>query len=187
MPGCLRCLPTSTRVISMVFPIPEAAQLGPGVWKLNISILEDDEYLNLIHTFWGRGHQAQGGYPTLTKWWDAGKSHIKGITIAYSSQKAMRASAARDVLTRLNRHLKSWVDAGLVDCMVPYRLSLAQHKQLDVAAARGAQVYSHSHWIKEGEPSSAFFLQQEKRCGVDRRISALRHGNGSIVSSPSDL
>ena len=56
--------------ISMVFSILEAAQPGPGVWKLNTSILDDAEYVELISTFWGRWHQAQGGYPSLVKWWD---------------------------------------------------------------------------------------------------------------------
>ena len=71
--------------------------------------------------------------------------------------------------------------------MVPYRSTLTQIERLDIAAARGAQVRSRSRWIEEGESSSAFFLRQEKKCGVDGRISALRQGNGSIVSSPGDL
>ena len=160
----------------MVFAIQEAGQPGPGVWKLNTSIIDDAEYVDLISTFWGRWCQAQGGYPSLVKWWDAGKSRIKGITIAYGSQKAQRATAARDLLTWLASHLKGRVDAGFVDCMVPYRSTLAQIERLDIA-----------YWIEEGESSSAFFLRQEKKCGVDRCISALRQGNGSIVSSPGDL
>ena len=35
--------------------------------------------------------------------------------------------------------------------------------------------------------STAFFLQQERKCGVDRTISVLRREDGSIVSSPKDL
>ena len=139
--------------ISMGFSIPETAPLG------------------------------QGAYPTLAKWWDAGKSRIKGITIAYCAQKTKKESATCDLLTRLACHLKSRVDAGFVDCMAPYRSTLAQLERLDVAAARGAQV--RSRWIEEGESSSAFYLRQERKCGVDRRISALRQANGSIVSSPS--
>ena len=171
--------------ISMGFSIVETAPLGQGVWKLNTSILDDDEYTELINSFWGRWRQAQTAYPTLAKWWDAGKSRIKGITIAYCAQKTKKESATRDLLTRLACHLKSRVDAGFVDCMAPYRSTLAQLERLDVAAARGAQVRSPSRWIEEGESSSAFYLRQERKCGVDRRISALRQANGSIVSSPS--
>ena len=143
--------------IYIVFSIPEAAQPGLGVWKLNTSILEDDKYVDLISTFWGHWRQAQGSYPSVIKWWDAGKSRIKGITIAYSFQKAQRASAARDLLTRLASHLKSHVDVGFVDCMVPYRSTLAQLEQLDITAARGAQVRSRSRWSEEGESLSAIF------------------------------
>ena len=74
-----------------------------------------------------------------------------------------------------------------MDCMAPYPSTLAHLERLDVAAARGAQVRSRSRWIEEGESSSAFFLRQEGKCGVDRRISALRQANGSIASSPHAL
>ena len=140
----------------------------------------------ILSVIWGRWRQAQTGYPTLAKCWDAGKSRIKGITVAYCSQKAKRESSTRDLLTRLASHLKSRVDAGFVACMAPYRSTLAQLERLDVVAARGAQVRSRSRWVEDGESSSAFFLRQERRSGVDRRISALRQENGSIVSSPKD-
>ena len=156
----------------MVFAIPEAAPPGPGVWKLNTSILDDAEYVDLISTFWGRWRQAQGGYPSLVKWWDAGKSRIKGITIAYSSQKAQRATAARDLLTRLTGHLKGRVDAGFVDCMVPYRSTLTQIERLDVAAARGAQVRSCSRWIEEVSLCRPFF--SGKRNSVGWTVVSLR-------------
>ena len=130
--------------MSMVFSIPEAAPLGPGVWKLNTSILEDEEYIDLVSKFWGHWRQVQTGYPTLAKWWDAGKSRIKGITIAYCSQKAKKESATRDLLTRLASHLKSRVDAGFVAYMAAYRSTFAQLERLDVVAARGAQVRSRS-------------------------------------------
>ena len=93
--------------ISMGFSLPETAPLGQRVWKLNTSILDDDEYTQLINTFWGHWRQAQTAYPTLAKWWDAVKSRIKGITIAYCSQKTKKESATRDLLTRLACHLKS--------------------------------------------------------------------------------
>ena len=57
---------------------PRGSPTGPGVWKLNTSILDDDEYVDLISTVWGRWRQAQGSDPSLIKWWDANKSRIKG-------------------------------------------------------------------------------------------------------------
>lgn len=51
----------------MGFSIPEAAPLGQGVWKLNTSILDDDEFTELIDRFWGRWWQVQTAYPTQAK------------------------------------------------------------------------------------------------------------------------
>lgn len=69
--------------------------------------------------------------------------------------------------------------------MAPYRSTLAQLEQLDVAAVLGAQV--HSRWIEEGESSSAFFLRQERKCGVDWHISVLRQGMVLLYLLPRDL
>ena len=130
---------------------------------------------------------AQPGYSTLAKWWDVGKSRIKGLTIKYCCEKAKRESATRDLLTNLAQHLKLRVDAGFVSCMAPYRSTLAQLEQIDITAARGTQVHSRTRWVQDGKSSSAFFLRQERKCGVDRTISALRREDGSVVNSPEDL
>lgn len=32
--------------------VPDVVPPGPGLWKLNISVLEEEEYVNLISNFW---------------------------------------------------------------------------------------------------------------------------------------
>ena len=71
--------------------------------------------------------------------------------------------------------------------MAPYRSTLAQLEEIDITAARGAQIRSRTRWVEDGESSSAFFLRQERKCGIDRTISALRQEDGSVVNSPEDL
>ena len=63
--------------------VPEVPSYGPGVWKLNLSVLNDPEYIILISNFWSDWLAAQPRFPTLAKWWDKGKSIIKGLIIRY--------------------------------------------------------------------------------------------------------
>ena len=108
-------------------------------------------FFNLFVTF---GHL----FPFLAKWWEVGKSRIKGLTISYCSRRSMSASQERDLLVRLANHLKSRLDSGLVCCMGAYRSVLDRLSGLDSTAAKGAQVRSRVKWVEEGEVSSAFFL-----------------------------
>ena len=91
------------------------------------------------------------------------------------------------MLTRLADHLKCQVDSGRASSIGPYHLTLDRLKQLDLEAARGAQVRSRVKWTEEGEYSSSYFFRLEKKRSVDRHIAALRTADGSLVTSSEDL
>ena len=157
------------------------------VWKLNTSILEDDEYVSLITDLWESWWPSIPRFPSLAKWWEKGKSLIKGATIRYCCDRSAARSKNRDLLVRLAEHLKAKIDAGSVSCLAPYHGVLAQLAKMDLESARGAQVRSRIRWVEEGESSTAYFFRLEKKNHADRWISALRESDGTIVSSPGDL
>ena len=126
-------------------------------------------------------------FPSLAKWWDRGKSRVKGLTIRYCGNKAHVTSASRDALVRLVQHLQDKLDAGVTSCVGPLQSALSELAGLDSRAARGAQVRARVKWAEEGESSLQFFFRLEKKRSADRRISALREPDGSIVSSSADL
>ena len=160
---------------------------GPGIWKLNTSILEDDEYVRLITDPWESWRPSIPRFPSLAKWWEKGKSLIKGATIRYCCDRSAAQSKNRDLLVRLAEHLKAKIDAGSVSCLAPYHGVLAQLAKMDLEAAKGAQVRSRIRWVEDGESSTAYFFRLEKKNCADRRISALRESDGTIISSPGDL
>ena len=69
--------------VVMSVRVPEVPSHGPGVWKLNLSVLNDPEYVSLISDFRSDWRTAQPRFPTLAKRWDKGKSISKGLTIRY--------------------------------------------------------------------------------------------------------
>lgn len=142
---------------------------------------------SLISSFWSACRAAQPRFPTLAKWWDKGKSIIKGLTIRYCCVRSSQRSQHRGLLSRLADHLKWRVDAGFISCLGPYRSTLAEIARMDIEVARGAQVRARARWVEEGETSSAFFLRLEKKRAADRSVAALRTNDGSIVSHNDDL
>ena len=167
--------------------VPDVVPPGPGLWKLNTSILSDEDYFTLIATAWRDWRSSVPRFPSLAKWWEKGKSLIKGLTIQFCCEKSRARSSNRDLLVRLVEHLKTKVDGGSSSCVGPYHSAMAELAQLDLEAARGAQVRSRARWVEEGETSSAYFFRLEKKCGADRWISAIKLEDGTIVSSPTDL
>ena len=157
------------------------------VWKLNLSVLNDYDYVSLISNFWSAWRTMQPRFSTLAKWGDKGKSIMKGVAIRYCCDRSSRRSQHRSLLSRLADHLKCRVEAGSISCLGPYRSTLAGIARMDIEAARGAQVRTRARWVKEGEKSSAFFLRLEKKPAADRFLAALRVDNGSIVSHSYDL
>ena len=104
--------------------IPDVIPPGPGLWKLNISVLQDSAYIKLITDFWFTWRRSQNDFPSLSDWWELGKHKIKELTINYCSKKAKERRAER-ALSRLADHLKSQVDLGRLSCLGPYQSTLA--------------------------------------------------------------
>ena len=146
--------------------VPDAVSPGPGLCKLNTSVLEEDEYFSAISNLWAQWKRRKAVCPSLAKWWEDGKALIKGFTTSYCTRRSRLASQSRDLLTRLADHLKSRVDSGCLSCLGPYRSVLEQLSRWDIDKAKGAQVRSQVRWVEEGEVSSAFFFRLEKIGGL---------------------
>ena len=173
-------------VLFSVF-VPGIVPPVPGLWKLNASILNEDDYVQLITTYWGVWRTKMLTFSSLAKWWEAGKREIQHITRDFCVCRASETRASRNLLCRLADHLKLWFDKGLISAYVPYRSVLINRlAELDLAQARGAQVRSQIWWVEEGETSS-YFCRLEKKRSADRWISTVRNPSGRIVSDPQGL
>lgn len=130
--------------------------MGPGLWKLNLAVLEEDEYVSLITNFLLSWQRCPSSFSSLTRWWEAGKSHIKRLSINYCKCKCK--STERDILTNLAAHLKMHVDSGRLFFLAIYLSTLSRLDALDCEVARGAQVRARTRWAEEGESSTAYFF-----------------------------
>ena len=173
-------------VLFSVF-VPGIVPPVPGLWKLNASILNEDDYVQLITSYWGVWRTKMLTFSSLAKWWEAGKREIQHITRDFCVCRASETRASRNLLCCLADHLKLWFDKGLISAYVPYRSVLINRlAELDLAQARGAQVRSRIWWVEEGETSS-YFCRLEKKRSADRWISTVRNPSGHIVSDPQGL
>ena len=167
--------------------VPEAITSGPGLWKLNLSVLDDPEYVSLITGFWSFWRTRIFSFSSLDRWWDKGKLEVRRLSIDFCKRRAAVKRMERDLLTRLADLLKQCIDAGAMFCLGPYQTVLSNLAKLDLDAARSAQIRSRTRWVEEGESSSSYFFRLVKKQSADRLLSALRLPDGSIVNSSQDL
>ena len=136
--------------------VPGIVPPGPGLWKLNDSVLGEDGYVQLITSFWNGWRTKMTSFSSLAKWWEVGKREIRELTKNYCVRRARETRASRDLLVRLSVHLKARFDESLVSAYEPYSSTLNRLAEFDLAAAKGAQVRSRIRWIEESETSSYF-------------------------------
>ena len=132
----------------------------PGVWKLNISMLENDEYFELISSFWPSWKFHKSSFVSIMDWWELGKSKIKSLTVTYCKKRVAAQREKRNLLCNLVEHLKRKIDNGSTSCVYAYKNALVN---LDLEAANGARMRSRVQWAEEGETSSKYFSRLEKK------------------------
>ena len=153
---------------------------------MNISVLKDENLVSEITTFWSNWRLRKSGFASLQSWWDAGKSKIKGIVINHCTKLASERAWMRNLLVNLASHLNSRVDSGVVSCFDVLESVRSRIAEIDLVAAKGAQIRSRVKWAEEGEQSTSYFLCLEKNSS-DRWIAAMRGSDGIVVSDISSI
>lgn len=153
---------------------------GPGLWKLNCSVLSEDEYINIISSFWSHWRSRRESFPSVADWWERGKSRFKGLTITYCKDRASCRQARCATLVHLVDHWKHQVANGVVSCLDPYQSPLAELEHMDHVEAEGARVRVLVQWIEDGKASTAFVFRSDRKQSADRWIPALR-GADNVV------
>ena len=75
--------------VSLSVSVPDVVPPGPSLWKLNTSVLEEEGYVHLISNFLNGWRCQSHLFPSLVKWWEMGKSRIKGLTVHYCCSRSL--------------------------------------------------------------------------------------------------
>ena len=51
--------------VALSVAIPQVLTLGPKVWKLNVSVLEEEDYVSLISSFWASWREKKSDFVTV--------------------------------------------------------------------------------------------------------------------------
>ena len=151
---------------------------GPGFWKLNVSLLEDNLYKRetiAFLTFWKTQKTI---FPELTDWWDQCKAELKKIAIRHSIRISKTRKQTELSLLKQLSQLKA---DNSPDVVAIQRIE-EQLNTIVEMRTKGAQIRSRAKWIEEGEKPTKYFFQLEKKKQPKNTIRKLTTANGDLTS-----
>ena len=146
-------------LVPVNFQCKQMALCGPGLWKFNSSLTQDDDYTGLLSQFLQDWKLQKGRYPDLRTWWDAVKCHIRDITVEFSTSKQREKRSQRSNLVRrlCLAEQEPVPSAGVITDL------RKQIRDIDEEFLSGVIVRSKELWVEQGEKPKKYFFNLEKK------------------------
>ena len=162
---------------------PLGVKRGPGLWKLNISVVEDEEYVKLIKENYPIIGEKYRELEDKRLCWELIKMEIRGLTIAYSKNKAKKQRKSESDLQirleELDKQIADSTDSALTNNALTEKEILKQKLQLFYERkANGLILRSKARWTEKGEKPTKYFFNLEKRNYIRKKISELELSDG---------
>ena len=150
-------------------------QHDSGFWKLNVSILEEEDFMLEFGVLWARIKQRKEEYNDISDWWDSlAKPECVGLCMRYSAMMARCRRGLKDMLMIMLESAlseKMWVDVAVIRG----RLREIMNKE-----SLGFQVRSRFKENIEKEKASLFHLNREKKKSGQRVLSKMIIGGQEV-------
>lgn len=161
---------------------------GSGYWKMNCSLLADEEYVNsvteMIPIWTAQGRKVLSDDRTI---WDWIKYNIKTHAIAHSKKRAKERDDKEKCLQKeLNRAKEALEKYPSDSNTCRYYASREKLETFYEEKTKGIIIRARVRWHEHGEKSTKYFLNLEKRNHVKKHIRKL-YIKGAINTDPVDI
>ena len=163
-------------------------QKGPGFWKFNCTLLEDQEYNDLIINCISEcAKDNEGTEEGLL--WETMKCRIRGTSIKYSAaKKRTRNDEIKNLeieINTLKEEIVNSTDPETVNTRIQEIDSrLNQYRR---EKTMGNIIRSKCQNYELGEKGTHYFHSLEKRNQENKNIKVLIQDNGNIINNPQDI
>ena len=154
---------------------------GPGLWKFNNSLINDETFTNTFKNVIQNMINELNTNTSLDNQlkWELLKYEIRRFTISYCKQRNKKDVAERKYLENKLKNLENVLDN--YDNLESYHNIKNKIEEIHEKKAKGARIRSKCLWYEEGEKLSKFFLNLEKRRGIQGQIRKLIVNNQEIT------
>ena len=150
--------------------------IGPGVWKMNVATLGSTQFQESIETLWPCWKGSISQYSNITVWWEMIKYKIKQLTIEISRNININKQTISKYEERIEliKDSKKFIDKK--ECLyLKEKIKDFYEKQADAAMVR-----SRIKYYEEGEKSTKYFLNMEKRNIKNKTWNKIKCADGTF-------
>ena len=146
---------------------------GPGLWKMNASIIKTDLFSRTFRTYWAQNKNKKNDFEDPRKWREQTKCKIKNIAKECSKVLNKRYKKEHDIEKELNEP----------NLTIEREILLKQElKEIHDYKTEGAKIRSTIKWHEEGEKSTRYFFNLEKVRAKQKVWDEIKCSNGKISS-----
>ena len=169
----------------------ESKKKGPGLWKFNNSLLNEDTFVNLITTNYPIICRKYAYLNNLKLKWEMIKMEIRTLTIPYAKNKAKNVrtlekqleSRIESLENKINANPDDGTDAEQQQCE---RLK-TELRRIYEERADGPFLRSKMRWLEHGEKPTKYFFNMERRNYTKKTITELIVAGGTTISNDDDI
>ena len=148
---------------------------GPGYWKLNNSLLKDNEFKHNIKNIILSATRTleRENNPRYT--WELCKIRIKEFSMRYAKQKRKKE---KHHITQLENRYADLASIRILNGNLKKEFNEIKLEINDyyTQQCEGARIRSRVAWFEEGERNTKFFLNLEKRNGLKKNFTSVKVG-----------
>ena len=158
---------------------------GPGTWKFNNTLLEDQDYIDLINFIYPWTLEKYKDVESKQLLWELIKMELRAKTMSYSKKKRAEVKN-REIFLQHNLDeldYKICNDADLNPHILDqYEAEKNELNSLYELKGKEAIFRSKVKWIEQGEKPTKYFFNLEKKNYVTKTLLQIKLDNGEITS-----
>ena len=167
-------------------------QKGRGYWKLNSSVLQNEDYIEIINKIIKNYKNKAKTKTELDILWDNFKIEVRDQTINYCKIKAKNKKDQISQLEKMLTELNKIIDKS--SCNDKNKSNLVQKVEnieneigkLYNEKIKGNRIRARVKWVEEEEKNSAYFLGIEKSRQSSKTITQLYDRKGQVTKDPTN-
>ena len=169
--------------VTVSFQIGEINPKGPGIWKLNTSILKHKNFQEIFKSFWTYWQKQKRKYDNQLLWWDAGKLYLKTIIIEYCTKRNKEINQKQQTLIENITKEKSKINSN-IEIINKYQQEL---NEIENYTLTGTIIRSKEKIILNEEKPTKFFYSQEKQKQIKKSIQIIIDEEENILQNNEDI
>ena len=133
---------------------------GPGIWKLNTSILQHKTFQKIIKGFWKDWQKEKTKYTNHNNWWEIGKIYIQTLAVDYCKNLNLSINKKHQTLIKQIIEEKSKLQPN-TNQIEKYQQMI---QDIETYKTQGTIIRSKEQIIlNEEKPTKYFFLQENQK------------------------